>query len=760
LLSVKGGSYISIQGDAYNQGNGVYDNSDSIFVSGNWTHNANNRCFDSIGAGWVYLNGNNQHIGGNYITHFFNLILQNTGVKLGDTDVIVDGQLNLNDRELRMNTHTAWMLNADTGSVQRTSGYVSSWQDGGLLRETNTAAPYLFPVGSDSGSFRYRPVLFTPLNANINAYKVRFCNVDPGMEGFNPDTKASFICQVNPNWYHRFYHISGSDSASITIMYDTISDGLWNNIAHWQNVPQWQSIQADAIVSGTPFNEISKFVWNNYVSPAFALAITTDSFAVAQNTGPYCILGDSVHLLSMPDSAVSYQWSGPNSFTSNVQNPTGLPASVGGIYTVTITNALGCSQTASTTVTIVAPGSGVASNSGPYCSATDTIHLFSLPDGDSLYSWTGPNSFTSNAQNPAGALAGSGGTYTVTMTSAAGCTETASTTVIVFAPGTVTASNTGPYCSNDSIQLTSLPSGDSLYAWSGPNSFTSDLENPGFAATGIGGTYTVTVTSATGCTQTASTTIQILSAPQVTAANTGPYCSVATINLLAEPAGQQTYSWAGPNSFGSSAQNPSLPALNDSGTYTVTVTDTNGCSASASTEVLVNIISGGAAVAGTDTILWKGDTIQLNAFGGVNYNWTPATSISCTTCSNPFVWPNTDITYYVSVGNNAGCSSDDSVRIMVRIRPPALLFIPNAITPNGDGYNDTWFIKDLDLYPQNDVRIVNRWGDEVFAQSPYQNQWAGTWKGENLPGGTYYYILRVLYNGEYVKFDGPITIIR
>jgi gliding motility-associated-like protein len=97
---------------------------------------------------------------------------------------------------------------------------------------------------------------------------------------------------------------------------------------------------------------------------------------------------------------------------------------------------------------------------------------------------------------------------------------------------------------------------------------------------------------------------------------------------------------------------------------------------------------------------------------------------------------------------------------MVRIRPPALLFIPNAITPNGDGYNDTWFIKDLDLYPQNDVRIVNRWGDEVFAQSPYQNQWAGTWKGENLPGGTYYYILRVLYNGEYVKFDGPITIIR
>ncbi|HWB62954.1 MAG TPA: gliding motility-associated C-terminal domain-containing protein, partial [Chitinophagales bacterium] len=107
-----------------------------------------------------------------------------------------------------------------------------------------------------------------------------------------------------------------------------------------------------------------------------------------------------------------------------------------------------------------------------------------------------------------------------------------------------------------------------------------------------------------------------------------------------------------------------------------------------------------------------------------------------------------------------GCKATDSVRVMVRDKPFSLFFIPNAITPNGDGYNDVWFIRDLADYPQNEVRIINRWGDEVFYQAPYQNNWGGTWNGQDLPGGTYYYILKIRYNGQDMKFDGPLTIIR
>jgi gliding motility-associated-like protein len=462
-------------------------------------------------------------------------------------------------------------------------------------------------------------------------------------------------------------------------MYDTTADGSWNDIAHWQNVPEWESIHKDTIIAGTPFNQISKFVWDNYISSAFALAITADSFATASNTGPYCTATDSIQLIATPGGDSSYIWTGPDSFSANGQNVTGPPAGTGGVYTVTVTNALGCSQSASTTVVVYPPFTATASNTGPYCS-NDSVHLSALPDGDSLYNWTGPDSFSSNVQNPTGPAAGAGGTYTVVVTNNFGCTQTAATTIVVYP------------------------------------------------------------------------------APDVTASNTGPYCSYNEISLTATSTGAQSYIWSGPNSFGSTEQDPTLPALNDSGTYTVTVTNGNGCTASSSTDVAVNLSP--TAIAGIDTILWVGDTIQLNAFSGVTYSWTPPTNISCTDCGSPYVWPDSDITYYANVGNDDGCFSDDSVHVMVRVRPIALLFVPNVITPNGDGYNDTWVINDLDKYPVNDVRIVNRWGDEVFSQSPYQNNWGGTWKGEKLPGGTYYYILRVLYNGDYVKFDGPLTIIR
>ena len=106
--------------------------------------------------------------------------------------------------------------------------------------------------------------------------------------------------------------------------------------------------------------------------------------------------------------------------------------------------------------------------------------------------------------------------------------------------------------------------------------------------------------------------------------------------------------------------------------------------------------------------------------------------------------------------HNNECFNSDSV--CVKYCPKYKL--PNTFTPNGDGYNDEWFIRDLERYPDNEVRIINRWGDEVFYQKPYSNDWQGTWKGDNLPGATYYYIIHIHFNGQDVKFDGPLTVIR
>jgi gliding motility-associated-like protein len=159
-------------------------------------------------------------------------------------------------------------------------------------------------------------------------------------------------------------------------------------------------------------------------------------------------------------------------------------------------------------------------------------------------------------------------------------------------------------------------------------------------------------------------------------------------------------------------------------------------------------------------MIWKTDTIQLNAFGGVTYNWTPDYNMDCPTCQTPQVWPDTNTTYYLTIADGRGCYDYDSVVVLVRNKPFTMFFIPNAITPNGDGYNDRWYIRDLERYPDNEVRIINRWGDEVFYQKPYDNNWQGTWKGENLPGATYYYIIKIKFNGESYDFNGPLTVVR
>ncbi|MCX2496321.1 gliding motility-associated C-terminal domain-containing protein, partial [Pedobacter sp. PF22-3] len=86
------------------------------------------------------------------------------------------------------------------------------------------------------------------------------------------------------------------------------------------------------------------------------------------------------------------------------------------------------------------------------------------------------------------------------------------------------------------------------------------------------------------------------------------------------------------------------------------------------------------------------------------------------------------------------------------------LLIPNLFTPNGDGINDTFEINGLAEFAENDITIVNRWGNEVFRAKGYQNNWTG----EGLNEGTYYYLLRARKGGssEWKVFKGYITLIR
>jgi len=85
------------------------------------------------------------------------------------------------------------------------------------------------------------------------------------------------------------------------------------------------------------------------------------------------------------------------------------------------------------------------------------------------------------------------------------------------------------------------------------------------------------------------------------------------------------------------------------------------------------------------------------------------------------------------------------------------LKIPNAFTPNGDGLNDYFQIRGLELFPENRLFVFNRWGNEVYKANGYK----GDWNGSNLGEGTYYYVFELrLHNGHWQTFKGFVTIIR
>ena len=95
--------------------------------------------------------------------------------------------------------------------------------------------------------------------------------------------------------------------------------------------------------------------------------------------------------------------------------------------------------------------------------------------------------------------------------------------------------------------------------------------------------------------------------------------------------------------------------------------------------------------------------------------------------------------------DNGPCGSTSDT-LLIKLRDCLTLRIPNAFSPNGDGVNEVFYIENIGSYPQNALQIFNRWGNKVYEQSPYNNEWDGTSQfgamfGEKLPESTYYYVL-------------------
>jgi len=160
------------------------------------------------------------------------------------------------------------------------------------------------------------------------------------------------------------------------------------------------------------------------------------------------------------------------------------------------------------------------------------------------------------------------------------------------------------------------------------------------------------------------------------------------------------------------------------------------------------------ADAGPDVTITKGAQTALKASGGTKYTWSPAEGLSSTEIVNPVASPQVTTTYRVTVQTPEGCTSTDEVTVTVipKIIPT------NGITPNGDGANDTWVIKNIEYYPEAEIEIFNRWGNKIFTSKGYKTPWDGTLNGQQLPIAAYYYIIKL--TKDEAPISGNITLIR
>jgi gliding motility-associated-like protein len=375
---------------------------------------------------------------------------------------------------------------------------------------------------------------------------------------------------------------------------------------------------------------------------------------VMTNTNVTCYNGNNGSATATPvagsQGPFTYSWTGPNNYTSTQANLSGastISNLVAGTYTVNITDATNCLQTA--TVTVSQPAQLTLSiNSQTICSGLNAT-LIAVPSATGgTFLWSNNSNSASISVSPSVSTS-----YTCNYT-LNGCSVSANGTVSILALPTVNAGNNLVVCQG--VNVTLAATGADSYTWSGGVAQGIPFTPP----PGITTTYTVTgVNTTTGCSNTDEVNVTVNPLPQVSAGQNVAICIGSQVDLTAS--GAENYTW---NPGGQNSQTITVsPTLNT--TYTVTGTAL-GCTASSSVVVTVN--SNAPINAGPDVAICAGQSTTLTATGGVTYNWTGLGANPVQT-----VTPATTTTYTVNGTDANGCLGSDQVVVTVNPNPSPVI---------------------------------------------------------------------------------------
>lgn len=514
-------------------------------------------------------------------------------------------------------------------------------------------------------------------------------------------------------------------------------------------------------LNGTPFTSITTetasptvtTVYNvtgtdasNCVSAPLTVTVNVNALPTISLTASSAAIcaGQSATLAA--SGADTYTWSSSaNTTATEVVNPSAQT-----VYTAQGTNTLtGCTSNVAASYTVNV-------NALPTATITNQNNVLCFGQANGSVSLTTSPSSAVVSPTTTGL---SEGVHTFTVNEN-GCISTITATITgPSAPLSASVSNTttNTSCSTPNGSYTVTVSGGTPnYTYTSASTNTTGI----FVNQGTG-IHNISIVDGNGCTYSVTAIIPGANTPSIAATTqTNVLCNggsngAASINVI-NGTPTYTYSWSNNSGLNSNTQT-NLPV----GTYTVTAIDQGSCTVS---QVFVitepNAINAITSNVTAPCVGQSNGVISIEINGGTpNYQivWNPNGNVSSSGNSSTI----NDIAegqYIATITDANACLYQYPVQLVAADGIGCTLIIPEIFSPNGDGKNDTWEIKGLENYPNNNVTVFNRWGDQVFKAEPYKNDWDGTNTGDKsvlgkgpLPVGTYYFILD-LGNG-----DKPIS---
>ncbi|MBN2682972.1 MAG: gliding motility-associated C-terminal domain-containing protein [Bacteroidales bacterium] len=437
-----------------------------------------------------------------------------------------------------------------------------------------------------------------------------------------------------------------------------------------------------------------------------------------------------------------------------------------GSYGLTVTDANSC--VATTTAEVISEGGGTAAMSitNPVlCNGGNSGSVMvTITGGTAPYHYEWSNGVITNSSSNTDEInALTAGSYSVSINDANNCPAVA--TINITQPNalydTLAINHVACYGNNSGSIVITVSGGTPQYYYSWSNGQT----NNSAINLGAGG-YSVTITDSNGCSIVHNniSITQPSEALGLTIATTQPiscYGETGTLSAVVS-GGSPMYSYVWDANTGT--QTTSTAINLSSGSYYVTVYDANGCSVIANSPLyqpnaIMLVIDSVNNVSCTDN---NDGEIQISSFDG--------------TGTHVYSWSNGETTedienltageYILTLTDENDCVVTDTFTILNSEIGCYDLEIPSAFTPNADGINDTWAIKDVESVENIEIEIFNRWGQLMFSFSgtgseyaSLENQWDGTYNGNPAPLGSYVYIVK-LGETEEETHNGTITIIR